>query len=736
MDIPRREVVSSQREVPTRISLKALQVLLVLVSHHGKVVGREALLEWVWPDTLPTDDVLTQAITQLRKAFGDDRDAPKYLETIAKGGYRLLAPIQWQEATAQPVAAAPVLDNGSELAAATPSRQQRSRKPMIAVAALIAAALIVFAALQLAPRQRAGDKTAYSLAPTPAAQTVAPLMYETITSRPGQETNPNLSPDGSMVAYGDLPQGAEQSAIVVQTTAQAAPRAVTIPDQGESDMFPMWSHDGRQLAFVRFARDSCRLMVVAASGGEARKAGDCYGGMVGLFDWTPDDRGLLMGNTHESNETKSPLRLLNLSSGQWRALAYPIADGDTDVNPHYSPDGRWIVFRRNISLSDLWRMPAGGGPVQRLTYLRGDIRGWDWLPDGSGIIFALISSDVGLYRYRMSDGDIKKFDIDGNLTMIDIAAWSSSVVGEIDQSRSSVFRFKIDGAGKVLKSEQLFASSGGDLLPSQSPDGRALAFISDRSMQTQFWLGTIDRPESLHPVKGLTPVPRHSAVWSQDGSHLLMIGMSDNRQALFEVEVGSDVVKRLQVPAGSAVYAAYTQSPDRLLVGTDGGSGRLRLGLYDTSKPVWRRVASIDDVSLAKFDHERQRIYFTRGSHAGLWSADPQLGDVRVVNEHYPLPRRYREWAVTHDGIRLLDMTAHCGIAWRNLENSSDNLACLKAEGESSAASPGVDQQGRSVVVAIQTSNNIDIGWLVLPKVATAGRTPPGAKAAPGAQKP
>ena len=52
------------------------------VAHAGKPVSREALFEWVWPDTLPTDDVLTQAVTQLRKAFADDRERPRYIEAF------------------------------------------------------------------------------------------------------------------------------------------------------------------------------------------------------------------------------------------------------------------------------------------------------------------------------------------------------------------------------------------------------------------------------------------------------------------------------------------------------------------------------------------------------------------------------------------------------------------------------------------------------------------------------
>ncbi|PSD26087.1 hypothetical protein C7E12_18730, partial [Stenotrophomonas maltophilia] len=48
-----------------------------------------AALPEVWPDTLPTNDVLTQAVTQLRKAFSNDDDSGQaYIETIAKTGYR------------------------------------------------------------------------------------------------------------------------------------------------------------------------------------------------------------------------------------------------------------------------------------------------------------------------------------------------------------------------------------------------------------------------------------------------------------------------------------------------------------------------------------------------------------------------------------------------------------------------------------------------------------------------
>ena len=90
-----REVEVEGARRPRRLTPKALGVLRVLMRQPGRVVTREELFAEVWPDTLPTNDVLTQAVTQLRKAFANDDDnGQAYIETIAKSGYRLLVPVQ------------------------------------------------------------------------------------------------------------------------------------------------------------------------------------------------------------------------------------------------------------------------------------------------------------------------------------------------------------------------------------------------------------------------------------------------------------------------------------------------------------------------------------------------------------------------------------------------------------------------------------------------------------------
>lgn len=713
VDVPRREVTALNADAPRRITVKAMHVLLALAAHQGRVVSREALFEWVWPDTMPTDDVLTQAITQLRKAFGDERDAPRYLETISKGGYRLLATVEWIPSLALQPDHPQVADNAVDVAVARASPSRR----VAAIGAGIAALLLAAVATSFALREPRPDSTQIATAVSPSVAG-RPLQHKAITSRPGREQSPSLSPDGAMVAYVETLEGKDNRAIMVQTTELVSPRQLTYPDDDSTDELPVWSHDGRRLAFVRVTEpDGCQIMLVAASGGEPRKAGDCHGDSFFRYDWTPDDSGLLMGGTKNLDDNRAPLRLLDLSTGQWQALQYSISDGDIDINPHYSPDGKSLVFRRALSLSDLWMMPAAGGTPKRLTHLRGDIRGWDWLPDGSGLVFTLIGSEDWLYRYDMRTAAVTPLGVAVPATMPDVAARSPVIVFEIDQQRTGIFRYDIDAdGGPIARSEQLFASSGGDLLPGISPDGSKLAFVSDRATQVQLWIGDVDRPESLRPVEGLMPVTRHLPVWSADGSRLLVIAVVEGRQELREVEVGSGVSRRLPVPAETPVYAAYTDVPGRLLVGNDGGEGRLRLALYDTSQPSWRELASIDDVALAKFDPARKRVYFTRASRSGLWSSDADLRDVLLVEGSRPYPVQYRNWAIDDGKVYLVAHTDNCATAWSRLPKPDEATAvCLDKSRSTATAMPGLGASGRSVYLAMPVSENVDIGLALLP---------------------
>jgi DNA-binding winged helix-turn-helix (wHTH) protein len=72
---------------------KVMQVLVQLASHPNQVLSKEKLLDAVWHDTFVGDDVLVRCISEIRYVFGDDPRSSRVIQTIPKGGYRLIAPV-------------------------------------------------------------------------------------------------------------------------------------------------------------------------------------------------------------------------------------------------------------------------------------------------------------------------------------------------------------------------------------------------------------------------------------------------------------------------------------------------------------------------------------------------------------------------------------------------------------------------------------------------------------------
>ena len=83
-----------------KISLtpKAIEILTLLVTNAGRLVEKEVLLKAVWPDTFVEESNLAQNIFLLRKALGDEREVPKYIETVTRRGYRFVASVTSSDA--------------------------------------------------------------------------------------------------------------------------------------------------------------------------------------------------------------------------------------------------------------------------------------------------------------------------------------------------------------------------------------------------------------------------------------------------------------------------------------------------------------------------------------------------------------------------------------------------------------------------------------------------------------
>jgi DNA-binding winged helix-turn-helix (wHTH) protein/Tfp pilus assembly protein PilF len=92
------------------LSPKIIDLLLYLVARQSALVPKDELFAALWPDVAVTDNALTQAVSELRQALGDDPSKPTYIQTVARRGYRFIAQV---EMLAAAPAQAPQADRGS-----------------------------------------------------------------------------------------------------------------------------------------------------------------------------------------------------------------------------------------------------------------------------------------------------------------------------------------------------------------------------------------------------------------------------------------------------------------------------------------------------------------------------------------------------------------------------------------------------------------------------------------------
>ncbi|MBL8781173.1 MAG: winged helix-turn-helix domain-containing protein [Alphaproteobacteria bacterium] len=101
--------------VQHKLERRAMEALVLLCANAGQVVKKDELIEGVWGRLAVSDHSVAMVISQLRRAFRDDARAPRYIETITKRGYRLIATCEAVVETPAPVAVAPAAKAASRL---------------------------------------------------------------------------------------------------------------------------------------------------------------------------------------------------------------------------------------------------------------------------------------------------------------------------------------------------------------------------------------------------------------------------------------------------------------------------------------------------------------------------------------------------------------------------------------------------------------------------------------------
>ena len=168
----------SGREV--RVEPKVMRVLCYLVERHGEVVPRRDLETNVWTGMVVTDDAVTNTVIKLRKALGDNARDPRYIETIAKSGYRLIADTS---GTAPPVDR--VAEISGDAGTKNPGTKRRSPTwPKVLVIGLLAFVATWVFWLTSAPLHPIEQRPDQPLAEKP---TIAVLPFENLSADPKQD---------------------------------------------------------------------------------------------------------------------------------------------------------------------------------------------------------------------------------------------------------------------------------------------------------------------------------------------------------------------------------------------------------------------------------------------------------------------------------------------------------------------------------------------------------------------
>jgi DNA-binding winged helix-turn-helix (wHTH) protein/TolB-like protein/tetratricopeptide (TPR) repeat protein len=92
LDVPNCLLLHDGKTVS--VAPKAFDTLVALVEHNGRVLGKEELIKLIWPDTFVEEINLAVHISALRRALGDSPEAPRYIATIPRRGYRFVAPVR------------------------------------------------------------------------------------------------------------------------------------------------------------------------------------------------------------------------------------------------------------------------------------------------------------------------------------------------------------------------------------------------------------------------------------------------------------------------------------------------------------------------------------------------------------------------------------------------------------------------------------------------------------------
>jgi Tol biopolymer transport system component/DNA-binding winged helix-turn-helix (wHTH) protein len=513
--------------VKLKLQDQPLQILALLLSRPGELVTREEIQKQVWPEGtyVDFDNAINTAIRKLRGALGDSASTPRFIETLSRRGYRFVASVSRSAITHREVAERSQKPENQTVTVTIDEHKLTTKKRRRWWIVSATAGVFLATAITVSSWMAHSDR----------ASSDSPLAAVPLTGNPGFEGFPTFSPEGTRVAFSWEQPGKNGPNIYVKLIGPGDPVQLTANPHG--DLAPAWSPDGGHIAFLR-AIDSYHagVVIVSAAGGQERQLADiCFdvNDVAGhwwfyrvpppFLAWSADGRWLMSLEESAPLETYSIVRI-SVETGEKQTVTSPPMHTNGDGSLAVSPDGKTLAFTRTLGLErDIYvvslsedAMPFG--EPRRLTFDGREIDGLSWTADGHSLVF---SSTRGgrreLWRIpaRSYSKAVRLTAAGDDPRNVAAARQGNRLVYSHEFLDSDVWRISLKGKSRG-EAQGLISSTRLDYTAKYSPDGKRIAFESNRTGNHEIWMCNADgsKPVLLTAFrKAWAGSPR----WAPDG---------------------------------------------------------------------------------------------------------------------------------------------------------------------------------------------------------------------------
>ena len=620
-----------------RLPHQSFCVLAMLLERAGQLVTREELRARLWPAStlLEYDQRLNAAVNRLREVLGDSAEAPRFIETLPKRGYRFIAAIE-----PAPLASPPVTPDlpGESSGAKDAGRMQSRRKVSLAAAAGLSAIVLIAVTIAI--------MTGRPLTHSPSARQVVPLA-----SLPGKEIAPTFSPDGSQVAFAWNEGTDADRQFDLYVKSLGSERLLRLTHHPSKWITPAWSPDGSTIAFVRWTEEGAGIFVIPALGGSERSI-VTNAVAVGYIQisWSPDGHRLAYSGYGPAGAPQ--VYIVSLDTANTWPLS-PAPECLNAADPAFSPDDKQLalVCITSSAVYTVYLVGLPGGPVRALASMLGEPQGLTWAADGSRLILSNDPGDGGeLWQLTLNGERVQlPFGEDGSAPAV--AARGGRMAYVRGRKTVDIWRADLTAAQPDESAAKLIYSTRTQVLPRYSRDGARIAFQSNRSGSVEIWMTDAQGadPDRLTSFNGpMTSAPS----WCSDGRRLAFDSRLSGISAIYIEDIDDRVPRKLVTSRGNLSLPAWSQDC-RWLFAIDGNN--LLYRIPSSGGPAERFTEHLSTYCVVIAD----RLIFNVQEPDGvvLWSK-PVGGGPQAPLEAMPKVRYEDSWAATATGIYFTDSTS------------------------------------------------------------------------------